>query len=230
MDVLGHSQSFLINYGGSFAGFGDLQGKYISIGYTKSIHKLISLNLSINKSSMSGNKISYVFAGQPVLGLDYTSQSIIDIDNFINNGEIINERLLKFGSEFHYDPPFNMINEFHIDLGASLNIYKTTKFNYYIEGNLSIVKMEVVGTILTRSVYINEESWINNLGPERKLNEVIILSNFQDHFLDYGFGYGFGIDYNLYEYFTIGANSHYNQYMNDAQNFVTWGLRLSLKI
>jgi hypothetical protein len=228
-----NAQRIEVGYGTSFAGFGDLQGRLMSIGYNHSISNHISIYGQFVKSSMSGNKISYLFAGQPFLGLDYTSHPVLDINHFINNDDLINKKLLDIGSELHYAPPFSIINEAHFDLGTKISILRRGKFVYYIEGNLSLVNLEVSGTSSSRNVYINNESWVNDpevfMGP-RVLREVGLTTSFQDHFLDFGYGYGLGIDYALYDYLIIGANGHYNQYFNDAQNFVTWGIKIGLKI
>lgn len=228
-----NAQRIELGYGSSFTGFGDLQGRFMSIAYNHSITNNISIYGQLGKSSMSGNKISYLFAGQPLLGLDYTSKPVVDINDFSNNGDLINNELLGIGSELHYDPPFSIINETHVDLGTKISVLRKGKFVYYIEGNVSLVKLEVSGTSATRNVYINNESWVNDsevfMGP-RVLREVGLITSFQDHFLDVGYGYGLGIDYYFYDYLTIGANGHYNQYLNDAQNFVTWGLKMCLKL
>lgn len=224
--VFSQNQTVQIAYGGSFAGFGDLQGRFMSIGLQHSFGKKISIYGSLNKSSMSGNKLSYLYAGKPFLGLDYFSESILDINDIFHNTDLQNDKLNSIGSSYSYDPPFSIINETHFDLGANISLLKKGKFNYYIQGNLSLVKLEVTGTSTNKNVYINNESWVNQ--PERV--EVGLMTSFQDHFLDLGYGYGIGIDYNLYDYFIIGANGHYNQYLNDAQNFVTWGFKLGLKI
>lgn len=228
------AQSLILHYGGSFAGFGDLQGKSLSIGYKHRLNKFINIYGVINKSSMSGNKLSYIHSDKLFLGLDYIGNSVIDINSFFTNGIIKNDRLLNLGSEQHYDPPFNLINQTNADIGINVRIYKNLKFEYYIEGNLSLTKLEVTGSSTQKDIYINTESWVNDqnviFGTQSPPRLVVLEVPFQDHFIDLGFGYGVGIDYNLYDYFTIGVNGHYNQYLNDAQNFVTWGIRLGLKI
>ncbi len=226
-------QTINVSYGGSFSGLGDLQGRYMSVGYMHILSKRISFYGSYQSSSMAGNKVSYYYAGRPFLGIDFTSESIIDINDIFNNVELINERLHDIGSSISYDPPYAMINEEHIDLGIHLTVFANEKFSYYIEGNLSLVKMEMTVPSTFLDVYINNESWINDpeifTGP-RVLRRVGLITSFQDHFLDFGLGYGVGVDYQLRNYLSIGANGHYNQYQNDAQNFITWGFRVGLKI
>ncbi len=228
------AQSLTFNYGGSFSGFGDLQGKFMSIGYQQQLYKSIHIYGSISNSSVSGNKLSYIHSDKLFLGLDYTGNSVMDIKDFFNNGDITNNRLLSIGSEQHYDPPFFIISQKNVDIGLNIRIYKSKKIEYYVEGNLSLAKLELSGTAAQRDVYVNAESWVNDknvfVGLQIPPRLVVLETPSQDHFLDFGFGYGVGIDYKFFDYFTIGANGHYNEYLNDAQNFVTWGIRLGLKI
>ena len=64
------SNDISFSYGGSFTGFGDLQGKFISIAYNHKLYKRLYLYGDVAQSSMSGLASFKFHPEKNILGAD----------------------------------------------------------------------------------------------------------------------------------------------------------------
>jgi hypothetical protein len=213
-------------YGGSFAGFGDLQGKFMSVGYHHKIYKFLFAYGSLSQASMSGRAGETYQSDKYLLGADQLHPPILDISSLDKNNEL-SVQYSSVGSKIRLDPPKSMMNTKSLDMGAQFYLLRGSKLGLYIEGNISLVKLEWIGTPIGQIITVENKAWFNIATGKP---DILLITPAQEHFLDWGLGYGIGLNYYLNSFLTIGANGHYNDYAHDAQNIVTWNFRLGVKL
>ncbi len=215
------------SYGGAFTGFGDLQGKFMSIGYNHKLYKPIHVYGVLAQASMSGQAGFIVQPDKRILGADNLHFPLLSLES-IGTQNVLSEQYSSVGSKIRLDPPKSMMNTKNLDLGVQYYIVKGTKLGLYLEGNLSLVKLEWTGLTSQQLITIENDFWFNNVSSGKP--DILLTINRQEHFLDWGLGYGIGINYYLSPFITLGANGHYNGYFNSAQNIVTWSAKLGFKL
>ena len=213
-------------YGGSFAGFGDLQGKFMSVGYHHKVNRAFYIYGSLSQASMSGQAGSTFHSEKNMLGADNIHIPLLDITSLDKDNELSDKYYV--GGKMRLDPPYSMMNTKSLDVGVQLYLLRGSKLGLYIEGNLSLVKLEWTGVLLQQLVTIENNAWLNNVSTGKP--DIVLNTPSHEHFLDWGVGYGIGVNYYLNSFLTVGANGHYNYYLHDAQNIVTWNIRLGIKI
>jgi hypothetical protein len=214
-------------YGGSFTGFGDLQGKFMSIGYNHELYKPIHVYGVLAQASMSGQAGFKFRPDIEIIGADNLHFPLLSTSS-VGMQNQLSEQYSSVGSKIRLDPPKSMMNTKNLDLGVQFYVVKGTKLGLYVEGNLSLVKLEWTGLIAEQIITINNDFWFNRVSSGKP--DLLLYTNAQEHFLDWGLGYGIGLNYYLSSFLTLGANGHYNGYFNSAQNMVTWSVKFGIKL
>jgi hypothetical protein len=151
----------------------------------------------------------------------------LSLTNIDDNNEL-SDKYSSMGYRLRLDPPQSMMNTQSIDIGTKLNLLRGTKLDLYLEGNLSLINLEWTGVLLQQVVTIENNTWFNDVVMGKP--DIVLNTASHEHFLDWGAGYGLGINYYFNSFLIIGANGHYNHYQNDAQNLLTWGIKLGIKL